>query len=203
MVSIVLIEDNDAHAELFELKLKAIDGLTFDVRRFHGGRDLLSQIDELSPQIAFIDYRLGDVDGVELVGTLRGKGVTWPIVVLTGQGDEYVAAAITRAGADDYLIKDDLEEPRLIEVLDRALALHAERFKSLEVKSELLKRLDTLTARELEVLDSIMAGKTNKEIASDFSRSIKTIKIHRSRVMSKMQAQTPAELARLVMLARE
>ncbi|MEM1353272.1 MAG: response regulator [Planctomycetota bacterium] len=203
MLSVLLVEDNDAHAELFELKLNAIEGLNFDITRCGSGDEVIQNYPSLSPSVVFMDYRLGDTNGVDLIERLRSLGVGWPIVVLTGQGDEYVAARITRAGADDYLVKDDITEDRLIDALDRALALNAERQETGQEKSELRQRLATLTARESEVLDAIMAGKTNKEIASDFSRSIKTIKIHRSRVMTKMNAQTPAELARLVMLARD
>lgn len=203
MLSVILIEDNDAHAELFGLKLNAIEGLNFSITRYSSGEEVIKNYTTVTPNVVFMDYRLGDTNGVDLITQLREKGVMWPIIALTGQGDEYVAASITRAGADDYLVKDDISEERLIEALDRALTLNAERNESGHEKAELLQRLSTLTARELEVLDAIMSGKTNKEIAADFCRSIKTIKIHRSRVMTKMQAQTPADLARLVMIARE
>lgn len=203
VLSVVLVEDNDAHAELFGLKLNAIEGLKFEITRYSSGDEVIKNYQIISPQVVFMDYRLGDTTGVELIELLRKKGVNWPIIALTGQGDEYVAAQITRAGADDYLVKEDICEDLLVQVLDRALTLHAQRTENGSEKAELMQRLSTLTARELEVLDEIMAGKTNKEIAADFCRSIKTIKIHRSRVMSKMQAQTPADLARLVMTARE
>lgn len=201
MLSVALIEDNDAHAELFTLHMSRIEGLDIDVSRFSSGTEAIRALSASEPDLIFVDYMLVGENGVDLIQTLRCIGVNVPIVAITSHSDAYLAARITRAGADEYLIKNDLSTESLVALLDRMLVIGRERAAKGDASRVHAEHLSTLTAREREVLEHIMAGKTNKQIAADLHRSIKTIKVHRGRVMEKMQANTPAELAKFVFCA--
>ena len=202
MLSVTLIEDDDAHAELFVLHLNKIEGLSFDITCFKTGSEAIKAIGSKRPDLLFVDYKLAGETGVDVITQLRSQGVNVPIIAITSNKDTYIAAEITRAGADDYLDKRDLSSENLVALLDRMLAIGQQRQQSDQDNRECAERLSTLTDREQDVLDQIMDGKTNKEIAADLHRSIKTIKVHRGRIMDKMQANTPAELAKFVLAGR-
>lgn len=199
---VALIEDNPAHAELFSLRLSEIDGLKFAISHYANSRDAIRAFEQAMPEVVFVDYALTGETGIDVIEQIRSRGWTVPTVMLTGQGDEYIAARVTRAGADDYLVKHDLTIEKLVAVFDHVLQLGRQRRIDGKASAELSDRLSLLTPREVEVLDAILDGKTNKQIAATFHRSIKTIKVHRGRIMEKMQAQTPAELAKMVLNAR-
>lgn len=202
MLSIGLIEDDDAHAELFSLHVSRIEGLDIEVTRYETGEQALKGLGSTKHDLLFVDFMLRGETGDQIIQQVRSVGVGVPVIAITSHSDPYLAAQVTRAGADDYLDKRDLSADKLVELLDRMLAVGMEREQSNDLARLHAVRLATLTDREVEVLDHIMDGKTNKQIAADLHRSIKTIKVHRGRVMEKMGANTPAELAKFVLAAR-
>jgi len=202
MLCVTLIEDNDAHAELFSLHLSQIEGLAFDVSHCKTGSEAMHQVSERPPDLLFVDYKLSGETGTDVISTLRSRGMDMPIVAITSHNDGYIGAEVTRAGADDYLDKRDLGSEQLVGLLDRMLAVGRARGEQNDAAREYARRLSLLTKREAEVLDHIMSGQTNKQIAANLHRSIKTIKVHRGRIMEKMGAQTPAELAKFVLAGR-
>ena len=203
MISVALIEDTPEHAELFALHLEQIEGLKVDLSCFTSCNEALKALDGSPPDLLFVDYLLQEETGVDVIQALRNRGLNMPIIAITSLKDTYVAAKVSRAGADEYLDKSDLSADRLVELMDSMLAVGREREITEDERQKHAQNLSTLTNREQDVLDEIMSGKTNKEIAADLSRSIKTIKVHRGRIMTKMQASTPAELAKFVLMARE
>jgi FixJ family two-component response regulator len=155
-----------------------------------------------------LDDRLRTGAGGELANAIRDAGFRGPVIALAGQADVYRAAEITLAGADHYLLKQDLPGPRLLAVLrgavDHARISGPERPAPAEQaeRQDTLEKLARLTPRESQVLDEIVLGLTNQQIADKMHRSVETIKVHRSHIMSKMQAQTTADLVRRVVTAR-
>ena len=116
-------------------------------------------------------------------------GTSVRVVVLTSQGSEYVAVDMMRAGADDYIVKADLE-PAVMEKSLIPLIVHSRTVKqSHNDAQEVMGRMRLLTPREREVLDLIIQGQTNKQMAQTLNRSENTIKIHRSRVMQKLMCE--------------
>lgn len=149
-----------------------------------------------------LDIRMDGMSGLELFGWLHEHGHDMPVIFLTGHGDVPMAVSALKKGAADFIEKpfNDQDMLRLIESCmkqDRAAA--AKRAESASVA----QRVDSLTQREREVLALIVAGKLNKQIADELGISIKTVEVHRSRVMEKMSANSVAELVQLVLKSRE
>lgn len=149
-----------------------------------------------------LDVRMPGMSGLDLYEQLQARASTLPVIFITGHGDVPMAVSALKKGAADFIEKpfNDQDMLRLIESCmkqDRAAA--AKRAESASVA----QRLDSLTQREREVLALIVAGKLNKQIADELGISIKTVEVHRSRVMEKMSANSVAELVQLVLKSRE
>jgi RNA polymerase sigma factor (sigma-70 family) len=141
------------------------------------------------------------MNGMDLYARLQARASALPVIFITGHGDVPMAVSALKKGAADFIEKPFNEQDmlRLIESClkqDRAAA--ARRAE----KASLAQTLESLTQREREVLNLIVAGKLNKQIADDLSISIKTVEVHRSRVMEKMGANSVAELVQFVLRSR-
>jgi RNA polymerase sigma factor (sigma-70 family) len=148
-----------------------------------------------------LDVRMPGMSGMDLYTRLRARASTLPVIFITGHGDVPMAVSALKKGAADFIEKpfDDQDMLKLIESClkqDRAAA--AKRAE----KASLAQSLESLTQREREVLKLIVDGKLNKQIADDLGISIKTVEVHRSRVMEKMGADTVVELVQLVLKSR-
>lgn len=200
--SMLVIDDNEDDAVLLEARLATLEDWQINLDHLLEPADAAETIERDRPDLVFLDYRLGPMTGVELLGQLRAAGIRCPVIVLTGQGDEYIAAEISRAGADAYLVKDDLNTDRLPETMRRVLEQAERDAPQREEHADTNQKLQRLTPRENEVLNEIVAGLTNKQIAAKLHRSIETIKVHRSHIMAKIEADSTADLVRRVMTAR-
>lgn len=148
-----------------------------------------------------LDVRMPGMSGMDLYARLQARASALPVIFITGHGDVPMAVSALKKGAADFIEKpfNDQDMLRLIESClkeDRAAAA------SRAEKASLAQNLESLTQREREVLSLIVAGKLNKQIADDLSISIKTVEVHRSRVMEKMGANSVAELVQLVLKSR-
>ena len=148
-----------------------------------------------------LDVRMPGMNGLDLHQELQACASTLPVIFITGHGDVPMAVSALKKGAADFIEKpfNDQDMLRLIESCmkqDRAAAV-----KRAE-NAFVAQRLDSLTQREREVLGLIVGGKLNKQIADDLGISIKTVEVHRSRVMYKMGAESVAELVQLVLKAQ-
>jgi FixJ family two-component response regulator len=133
---------------------------------------------------------------MELQQELAARGSTLPIVFLTGHGDVPTSVKAMKRGAADFLTKPVDEKDLLAAIqsaFEKGRALRKDRAGTAEVE----RRLATLTPREREVLEHIVSGKRNKQVAGELGTVEKTVKVHRARVMEKMQARSLAELVRL------
>lgn len=148
-----------------------------------------------------LDVRMPGMNGIDLYTRLKARASTLPVIFITGHGDVPMAVSALKKGAADFIEKpfNDQDMVKLIESClkqDRAAA--AKRAE----KASLVQSLEKLTQREREVLELIVDGKLNKQIADDLGISIKTVEVHRSRVMEKMGASSVAELVQLVLKLR-
>jgi FixJ family two-component response regulator len=143
-----------------------------------------------------LDVRLPGLSGLDLQGALTQTERIVPIVFITGHGNVPMSVQAMKSGAVDFLQKP-FEEDQLLAAIERALArcraARAERTDRMVVQ----RRFDTLTPRERQVLGLVVVGRLNKQIAADLGAAEKTIKIHRGRVMRKMEANSVAELVRM------
>ena len=144
-----------------------------------------------------LDIRLPGASGLDLQTTLSAAGRDLPIVFITGHADVPTSVKAMKGGALDFLQKP-FKDQDLLDCVHRALARNRVQRADQSERADLQRRVDTLTPREREVLLQVVTGKLNKQIAGDLGIAEKTIKVHRGRVMDKMQANSVAELVRMV-----
>jgi len=172
----------------------------WQVEAFEGAAELLERGRPPGPACAILDLQLIGGSGLELQDRLAEAGVDLPVIFLTGRGDVRSSVAAMKDGAVDFLTKP-VDEADLFAAVERALAIDVMRRSAARRMAECRQRLDTLTAREREILEQVIAGKLNKMIAADLEIAEKTVKVHRGRVMEKMQVRSVADLVRLAEVA--
>jgi FixJ family two-component response regulator len=148
------------------------------------------------PGCLVLDLKLPGPSGLDLQERLTASRNPMPVVFLSGHGDVPKTARAMKAGAVDFLEKP-VSAPTLLEAVVRALVKDAEDRALRDRKRELSRRYQTLTPREREVLPRVISGQLNKQIAFDFGTSEHTIKVHRRRVMEKLEAGSVADLVRI------
>jgi FixJ family two-component response regulator len=193
-----IVDDDDAMRDSLKWLLES-RGL--EVELYPSGEAFLGAFNSDFCGCLVLDVRMPGMNGLELYEQLQACASTLPVIFITGHGDVPMAVSALKKGAADFIEKpfNDQDMLRLIESCmkqDRAAAV-----KRAESAS-LAQRLESLTQREREVLGLIVAGKLNKQIADELSISIKTVEVHRSRVMEKMGANSVAELVQLALKGR-
>jgi FixJ family two-component response regulator len=146
------------------------------------------------------DLRMPGMTGLELQAALRGRQLDVPVVVLTAHGDVATARAALKNGAFDFLEKP-VDDAMLLEVLRNALRVDRERRATAGERSSTERRIERLTEREREILALIAAGHQNRDIAAQLGISPRTVEVHKSRIMEKLQCRTLAELIRMNLAA--
>lgn len=199
----IIIVDDDALVRRALSRLLSAAG--YDTRTFSSARELLDGIHGVGAGCLLLDVRLPDFDGLELFRELQRAGSSMPVIFLTGYGDIPMSVRAIKAGAFDFLTKP-VEEKTLLEAVDSALQEYRRMRQERVETDELVRRYESLTPREVEVMHRVLAGRLNKQIAHDLGISEKTVKVHRSRVMAKMGARRVAHLVqhavRIGILAR-
>ena len=162
--------------------------------------EFIERYDPTQPGCLLLDVSMPEVDGLELQEQLRALGDPLPIVFLTGHADVAMSVAAMRAGAVNFLTKPASGKD-LVDAVREAMARDAVERRERAVHEQARARLALLSTREREVLERVVAGRLNKQIAAELGAAEKTIKVHRARVMEKMAAASLAELVRLAELA--
>ncbi len=168
----------------------------FAVAAFASAEEFLAQYDPQTPGCLVLDLTMPTLNGLELQRILAKAGSILPIIFLTGTADVPMSIQAMKQGASDFLTKPVNDEDLLAAVrvaIEKNRALRRDE----EELSEIRGRLATLTPREREVLEYVVAGKLNKQIADELGTVEQTVKIHRARVMQKMKVHSVAELVRL------
>jgi len=145
------------------------------------------------------DVRMPGIDGIELIRRLKARGVTLPVIVITGHADVPMAVEAMKEGAVDFLEKPFGDEAFIATVRD-ALSRHERNSHQGAQIAQIQARFEALSERERQVLDGLVAGKANKVIAYDLGISPRTVEIYRANVMAKMQAKSLSELVRMALL---
>ena len=151
------------------------------------------------------DVRMPGIDGIELIRRLKDRGIALPIIVITGHADVPMAVEAMKEGAVDFLEKPFSDEVFLATVRAALARQEKDSQHGAQVAqvAQIQARFDTLSERERQVLDGLVAGKANKVIAYDLGISPRTVEIYRANVMTKMQAKSLSELVRLALLIQE
>ncbi len=143
-----------------------------------------------------LDVKMPGLNGLELQGELVKADYTMPIIFVSGHADVPMTARAMKKGAVDFLTKP-VDRNHLLKVINESLARDRENRKALSDKAKVCERLATLTPREYEVMTFVIAGMLNKQIAYELGIAEDTVKIHRGRMMRKMNVESVAELVRL------
>ncbi|HUI61058.1 MAG TPA: response regulator [Steroidobacteraceae bacterium] len=196
---VFVVDDDDAVRSSLRLLLKSV-GLAAST--LPTAQEFLAAYNPHQPGCLILDVRMPGMSGIELQQQLNLRGAMIPVIFITGHGDVPMAVEAMRHGAFDFLQKP-FRDQDLLDRIQRALARDSTNRAELRERTELHRRLESLTPREREVLDLVAAGKSNKVVAADLGVSQRTVEIHRGRVMEKMHAASLAQLVRMVMELRE
>ncbi|MDR3387056.1 MAG: response regulator [Rudaea sp.] len=194
---VVLVVDDDDLMRSALRRLLLAAGIATEV--YASGNEFFAQAQLDRPGCLILDVRMPGMSGLEVQACLRQRDVELPVIFLTGSSDIPIAVAAMREGATDFIEKP-FDNDDLLARVRQAIDRHSHRRREHDERHDVLRRLATLTARERSVLDLVVAGKTNKEIARDLGASYRTIEIHRSHMMEKMAAPTLADLVRMRLL---
>ncbi len=176
-----------------------VESKGYRVRQFESGEAFLAAWNPAMAGCLVLDVRMPGMSGLELYERLNGAGSTLPVIFITGHGDVPMAVSALKQGAVDFIEKP-FQEGDMTRLIEHCMALDREQRSRLRQVVDVRRRLAQLTLREREVLDLIVAGKLNKQIADQLGISIKTVEVHRARVMEKMEAGSLAELVQAVMV---
>ena len=193
---IVMVVDDDSGVRNAMRALPKSVGL--DSALYPSAQEFLAAYQSAQPGCLVLDIRMPGMSGLELQQQLNLRGAVVPVIFMTGHGDIPMAVEAMQHGAFDFLQKP-FRDQDLLDRIQRAIAKDAEQRQSLGEHERIKSHLETLTAREREVLDLLTQGKQNKAIAQDLGVSPRTIEIHRARVMEKMAAQSVAQLVRMML----
>jgi FixJ family two-component response regulator len=160
--------------------------------------DFLAHFKPDEPGCLVLDIRMPGMSGLELQEQLNRTGCMLPIIFITGHGDVPMAVQAMKAGAFEFIQKP-FRDQDLLDQINHALQHDAENRQGVARRAEVLRRLESLTPRERQVMDLVVDGGANKVIAIDLGLSERTVEIHRAKVMEKMGARSVAHLVKLHM----
>lgn len=175
-----------------------LEGEGYAVATYASGEHFLAAYRPQLRGCLVLDVRMPDMSGLELYERLIDAGSVLPVIFVTGHGDVPMAVAALQRGACDFIEKPFHNED-LLSRIQRALEVDEARSARRQRDDQIVHRLEQLTQREREVMDLVVAGKLNKQIADELEISMKTVEAHRARVMDKMGVRTLAELVRAVL----
>jgi FixJ family two-component response regulator len=189
---VFVVDDDEAMRDSIQWLLEAHGHA---VAVFDAATSFLADPRHAGPGCLLLDVRMPGMSGQELFDELQVRGSAMPVVFITGHGDVPMAVAAVKRGAVDFIEKP-FREDDILRLVGQCLAIDRARREAAAHSSSLTARLASLTPREREVMDCVIAGKLNKVIADELGISPKTVEVHRARVMEKMGVRSLAELVK-------
>lgn len=192
-----LIDDDEGvrHSLAFSLTTAGLA-----VRAYESAAAFLEALDGLQPGCIVSDIRMPEIDGLELQRRLTALKIPLPVIIMTGHADVRLAVEAMKAGAVDFI-----EKPFDDDVLLAAIRVALDRYEKTGGRAaeaaQIQARINSLTPREREVLQGLLAGHANKTMAYDLQLSARTVEVHRANVMTKMAASSLSDLVRMALLA--
>ncbi|MEN3288081.1 MAG: two-component system, LuxR family, response regulator FixJ [Bradyrhizobium sp.] len=194
---VYVIDDDEAMRDSLQFLLESSG---FDVTLFDSAQGFLDALAGLAFGCVVSDVRMPGIDGIELLKRMKAARSSCPIVIMTGHGDVPMAVETMKLGAIDFLEKP-FEDERLTTMIESAIRQAEPTARDEAVTQDIAARIATLSPRERQVMDGLMAGLSNKLIAREYDISPRTIEVYRANVMTKMGANSLSELVRLAMRA--
>jgi len=196
--TVYVVDDDSSTRELLSWLMKR-HGLRAEV--FADARSFLGGYRPDAPGCVVVDLNMPGMNGLDLQQYLKRHGVTLPVIFLSGGADVPNAVRAVREGAIDFIEKP-FDYKRVVRLVQECIRRDAAERGGRERKRAFCERLAALTQREREVLDLVVAGRMNREIAETLDISIKTVEAHRARIMEKLQAHSLAELVQATLAAQ-
>lgn len=193
--TVYVVDDDEAVRDSIQWLL---EGKDYRVRCFESAETFLSRYDPREVACLIVDIRMGGMSGMELQDLLIERGSPLPVVFITGHGDVPMAVNTMKKGALDFIQKPFKEE-ELLGLVERMLDHARDSFADHQSAASRDALLARLTGREAQVLERIVAGRLNKQIADDLGISIKTVEAHRANIMEKLNANTVADLLKIAL----
>jgi len=192
---VYVVDDDEGVRDSLQYLLEAS---RYEVHTFASAESFLAQFDPHAIAVLILDVRMPGMSGLQLQEELLARKALFPIVFVTGHGDVSMAVTTMKKGAVDFIEKP-FNQSDLKVLVDRLLVQARERAAAAERERMNAALLARLTAREQQVLERIVAGRLNKQIAADLGISIKTVEAHRANIMDKLEANTVADLMRVAL----
>ena len=192
--SLIFLIDDDASVRKGVSRLLRSAGYKSEV--FESASDFLAREQHTGPACVIVDVRMPGLNGMDLQETLIRRQREEQLIFITGHGDISMCAQAMKAGAVDFLPKP-FRGDELLQCVERALSRSVEQRRRGAEKNEARGLLDLLTSRELEVMQLVVTGMLNKQIAGELGTAEKTVKVHRGRMMRKLNVTSVADLVRL------
>jgi FixJ family two-component response regulator len=193
--TVYVVDDDEAVRDSLQWLL---EGKDYRVRCFDSAESFLSRYDPREVACLIVDIRMDGMTGLELQNRLIDTHSPLPIVFITGHGDVPMAVDTMKKGAMDFIQKP-FKEDQLVDLVERMLDRARETFSVQQQAASREALLAKLTTRESQVLERIVAGRLNKQIADDLGISIKTVEAHRANIMEKLNANTVADLLKIAL----
>jgi two-component system response regulator FixJ len=194
---VYVIDDDEAMRDSLNFLLSSAN---FNVTLYQSAQNFIDSVSSLDFGCVVSDVRMPGLDGIELLKRLKAVRCMFPVIIMTGHGDVALAVEAMKLGAVDFLEKP-FEDDRLIGMIETAIKQAEPDARSEAAALDIASRIATLSPRERQVMDGLIAGLSNKLIAKEYDISPRTIEVYRANVMTKMQAASLSELVRLVMRA--
>jgi two-component system, LuxR family, response regulator FixJ len=197
--TVYVVDDDPAMRSSLRWLIESV-GLT--VRTCASAQEFLRTYEGTDPGCLVLDVRMPGMSGLDLQNELVARKIHIPILIITGYAEVPLAVRAMKAGAFDFIEKP-FSDQTLLDRIRAAVAQDESARRRRAARAEVLARLRLLTARERDVLNRVVTGKSNKVIASELDLSTKTVEVHRAHVMDKLKATSLADLIRLWLLANE
>jgi two-component system response regulator FixJ len=191
-----VVDDDEAMRDSMAFLLRAEN---FQVQTYADAAAFLNALPQIRAGCVVTDVRMPGMSGIELLQRLRELKVTIPVIVISGHGDVPLAVEAMKTGALDFIEKP-FDDEVFLRAVRMALSAHAVDSQREAQKAIINSRLESLSNREREVLEGLVAGHPNKTIAYDLGISPRTVEIYRANVMEKMQAKSLSELVRMALV---
>lgn len=188
-----IVDDDDALRDSLGLLLR-LRG--YEVAEFDSGEALLTATPLPALDCLILDLRMRTMNGLDVLDACRAKGLLMPIIVVSAFGDVPSTKRALKSGAFDFLEKP-IHEEQMLRVIEEALAEFDQTLALAAEQTSLDERVQRLTGREKQILDAVLLGRHNREIAGELNISVRTVEVYKSRMMEKMQVTRLAELVRL------
>jgi FixJ family two-component response regulator len=197
--TIHVVDDDQAVRESIKWLIESVG---MNIETYGSADEFLDKYTEDSLGCVILDVRMPGLSGLDLQAIIRERGIDLPVIFITGHGDVPMAVRALKNGAVDFIEKP-FNDQTLLDTIQAALQRHRDRLKKRGELDNIQARYDGLTTREQQVMDMVVSGKPNRDVAEALGISVKTVEVHRAKVMEKMQAKSIAELVKMSMIMRE